>query len=1091
MLIDERIERVRDRVRDGLSESLFEPEATADAAALWRVVRADDPATTPPPLVHRLQAANAVLGRLHHLRYLLRQDLTDLAKAVVCLELVADDHRLVPPALEELVGRFVSQEEQARVGSTLLDASSADPERALLDAGIQLVTLSATGDPSRLSRLCLAHRRRYEQTGFTRDLDRAVERGEQAIAVSSSSETQVRLAEAYLCRYAASPEPQNLRRVVELLECATSRDEQAHAKLGTAYRLLYEHTGDDDALARAVSHGEQGSDQAELSVALLRRFHRDGSPTDLAQALTLVKTNPVAPGTVTGAVLALLTNHEHGGDQADLHHAVQLGDDVLSALSDDDRRRPGILRVVSAARHRRYLSTGAEADLEQATSLARWSMSAFPPHHPDATQAAVDLASIYLTRHRRSGVRAELDEAVELAQRAVTDGCPPEWTATLARALLTRYLLTQALPDLKQAIELGERAVAETSMRDVALPGRQTDLARAHRARHDIHGDPADLDQAVELGTQAVNNTHDTHIDLPWRLSALAATHLDRYQTRHDLTDLDAATALGERAWRHPTAVGRPGRARLAAALANSLLELLDRGGQVASELLTDLTIDLTESHAAELVDQVAGLHAVGALIRAAGDAKRATPVLDSAVALLPALPPREAGWTDRQQRVGDRSGLIEAAVSAHCEAGDPTGAVEIAELGRGVLLAAEANTRADLAGLRDKHPRLADRFDWVCNRLNAPYFPTDQRKQWWARYDSQLAEIRALAGFADFLALPHERDLRPDDGTAVLLNAGRHGGHAVLVRADSAPETVVLPDLRDVDARVEQLLDVVADRSLTRQWRQRRVVPETLAWLWDTVVEPVVDALPPSAFPHRVWWVPTGVLGLLPLHTAGRPGHPGALDLLVSSFIPSLRALHATRNRPTPQARRDVVVAMTNTPGLPGLPGTATEAGALPGTLLRDTEAVIDAVLAALTTSTRAHFACHAVTDPLSPAEGGLRLHDGTLRLPQIGGLRLHEAELAYLSACSTANYGTRHADEVLHLASAFQLAGFRHVIATLWPLTDKIAAQAAHEFYRLLPDTSATGTAAAVLRQVTQGLRSTFPERPDLWAALIHSGP
>jgi CHAT domain-containing protein len=184
--------------------------------------------------------------------------------------------------------------------------------------------------------------------------------------------------------------------------------------------------------------------------------------------------------------------------------------------------------------------------------------------------------------------------------------------------------------------------------------------------------------------------------------------------------------------------------------------------------------------------------------------------------------------------------------------------------------------------------------------------------------------------------------------------------------------------------------------------------------------------------------------------------------------------------------------VAMRHTAGHPDLPGVAEETEALPGTPLRDADAVTGNVLAALAESTWAHFACHAVTDSVSPAEGGLVLHDRVLRLPEIGGMRLAEAELAYLSECSTAHHGRRHADEVLHLASAFQFAGFRHVVATLWPLDDGVAVEAAQAFYRHLPATPAADDAATtVLHRVTRALRDGYPNRPDLWAALVHSGP
>lgn len=482
--------------------------------------------------------------------------------------------------------------------------------------------------------------------------------------------------------------------------------------------------------------------------------------------------------------------------------------------------------------------------------MAQWAHNAFPSHQPGFSQTAVDLAAIHLTRHARSGVRAELERAVELAESVVTESCLPEWTATLGQAWHARYLVTRSLPDLDRAIDLGKRAVSETAAAtDVARPRRQADLATACRTRYGTSADLADLSQAVDLGADAVSRTPDGHVDLPWRLSALAEARLDPYRAERNNADLDAAVELSERAWR---LVGseHPRRVRLAAACASALLERVEGGGQVAPDLLGALVQDVVESRSAARVDQVAGHHAVGVLVLATGKAELATPVLDSAVALLPSLPPREAEWADRQQRVGDRLGLVEAAVSAHCAIGDPAGAVEIAELGRGVLLAHEVNTRVDLAELYARQPRLADKFKWVCERLNTPDFPADERKQWWSDYDKRLAEIRALPGFEGFLAAPRVDNLRPVGGTAVLVNADRHGGHAVLVRADSDPMTVALPDLHGVDNRVKALLDAVSDRSYAGRLRRRRVVPEVLAWLWEAVVDPVVEALPSSDGP-------------------------------------------------------------------------------------------------------------------------------------------------------------------------------------------------------------------------------------------------
>jgi len=248
---------------------------------------------------------------------------------------------------------------------------------------------------------------------------------------------------------------------------------------------------------------------------------------------------------------------------------------------------------------------------------------------------------------------------------------------------------------------------------------------------------------------------------------------------------------------------------------------------------------------------------------------------------------------------------------------------------------------------------------------------------------------------------------------------------------------------------------------------------------------------------------MPAGLLGLLPLHAAGRPGQPGALDRVTSSYTPTLRVLAETRRRAASVVpRRQLNVALRHVPGLPDLPGSAAEAEDLysrhpDSPPLRDRDATTARVLAALPDSTWAHFACHASANFAAPSQSGLRLYDGTLTIPDISGLHMPQAELAYLSACSTANQGLQASDESIHLASAFQIAGFRHVIASLWPVDDDIAATVARSFYQRMDiPAPASGIpvadrAAEVLRQVTLDLRAAHPDRPDLWASLIHSGP
>lgn len=324
-----------------------------------------------------------------------------------------------------------------------------------------------------------------------------------------------------------------------------------------------------------------------------------------------------------------------------------------------------------------------------------------------------------------------------------------------------------------------------------------------------------------------------------------------------------------------------------------------------------------------------------------------------------------------------------------------------------------------------------------------------------------------------------------------MLVNASLQRSDAIVLTAEE-PIHVPLPDLRlaDAERHAAALGEATRDAgSLTGELRGQRVLTEVLGWLWDTTVAPVLDVVDQS----RVWWLPTGVLGLLPLHAAGHPGRRGALDRVVSSYTPTLRALRTSRDRPVTTGRRQLVVALERTPGLPDLPATVAEAAGMPADLppLVDEHATIERVHAALSTASWAHFACHASTNPDAPSTGGLHLHDGVLSIADVSRLDLPDAELAYLSACSTRHTSYRHADESIHLASAFQIAGFRHVIASLWPLADSVAATAADRFYRAVSGAVSADGVAHTLHEITRELRAEHPNQPHLWASLVHSGP
>jgi len=223
-------------------------------------------------------------------------------------------------------------------------------------------------------------------------------------------------------------------------------------------------------------------------------------------------------------------------------------------------------------------------------------------------------------------------------------------------------------------------------------------------------------------------------------------------------------------------------------------------------------------------------------------------------------------------------------------------------------------------------------------------------------------------------------------------------------------------------------------------------------------------------------------------------------MDRVISSYTTTVRGLAYARARQTaPDKTQALIVAVPDAPGTPRLPGTAAEIGVI-NTLIPAAKILPqptrDRVLAALPGQDLVHFACHGHADWANPAAGQLILYDyktNPLTVTDISALHL-TGGLAYLSACDTTVTSPALANEAVHITGAFHLAGYQHVIGTLWPVSDTKAADLAHAFYSYLTTGGTTppeiSRAAAALHAATRRLRGHYPQTPSLWAAHTHTG-
>jgi tetratricopeptide (TPR) repeat protein len=726
-----------------------------------------------------------------------------------------------------------------------------------------------------------------------------------------------------------------------------------------------------------------------------------------------------------------------------------------------------------------YSATRALSDLDEAIRLGREAIE-LAVNDDDEIRALFlyNVACHISIRYSRSGSIAELNEAIELATTAVAltseDSSEklPSRLVTLGDTLLDRFLICRDETDLEQAKQLFQQAVDCSERDNVARADALTNLARIYEVKYDENKIVADLETAIQLTKQA----------------------LDTIPKLESLKDSNA-------------------RARTLTYLAELLDEMYLVDGCVdgLKHIAPSLQSALHMSKRSNMYRVKSGIKALRAYILTE-DWSRALESSEATMGLFMRLTPRSLQNEDRQSVLAYFSGFVSnaAAIALQTNQG-PFIALIILEQGRGVIGANLLEMQTDLTKLQKSYPKLAEKFTKLRDQLDAfsidgpavsvgdnakrPWrLPARRRHYMAGSLDKLINKIRQKPGFEDFMLQPTVKDMQAaaKDGPIVVINMSDFRSDAILIERHQL-RSLPLPQLnsQELKARLRDLY----------QWSQ------FLAWLWDTVTFPILQSLglndapsDPNNLP-RMWWIPIGALGKIPLHAAGRHLDNSAatvMDKVVSSYSASVRAIIDNRRRParTPKALDEaVIVAMKHTPGLSPLNHAVDEASEIRDicrTLnLRTVEPLPhkSCVLDSLQSCKVFHFAGHSNADNLNPLQSYLVLEDWkTSRLAvadllQIN-LRKNAPFLAYLSACGTAQvYEDMHLDESMHLINATQLAGFRHAIGTLWQVRDMVCTALARATYESMRADNMTD------KSVSRGLHKATRMLRDDWVRDIMS--
>ncbi|MET9557656.1 CHAT domain-containing tetratricopeptide repeat protein [Streptomyces sp. NPDC006645] len=882
-----------------------------------------------------------------------------------------------------------------------------------------------------------------------------------------------------------------LREAVDTLPEGHPHLAMALGNLGNALSSLFDRTGELPLLREAATTARRAV---------------DATPAQNAQHAPSLNN--------LGLILQLLTWHT--GDSVPLRGAVEASRAAVAAVADDHPNRGHFLGTLGSALQMNFQRTGESEDIAEAVAVCRAAVAAFPDGHLYRAQQLLGLASALYVQAARDSDAATAAEAVDMARLGVR-ATPGDHVnrnrvlVTLSATLLLRFSHDGDIAGLYEAVDATREAVAITP---AGLPFSASMLNSHAGALHMLSTHTDDtantglLDEILSVSRAAARDE-----------SAAVWTRIASYRSIAVLAARDGA-GVQEALAAAESAVALLPQIGLGA------LDLTDRGhliGEAGSlaGVAAAAALNAGRPHrAVELLEQSRGVLTAESVADGDGDLDRLRSAAPHLARAVEEVRTRRAAL-DRQ---------TPTAVGAPASPEVPVPAVAV-PTPREAPTAVEASTAAETPA-SPAAPTPAQTPTAVESSAPAEARAAARREAQ-GEWDQLLVRIRALDGFSGFLTPPGAADLTAQaaEGPVVYVSAAPTRCDALVLTGDPGDPVRVVPlDRLTNEEAVRRIMalgtaiDATGDPAVDPVGRRtaQRDILGVLAWLWDTITEPVLSALghtgppPPGESWPRVWWCPVGILAYLPLHAAGhhedladdssrRHAPRTVLDRVVSSYTATVRGLararagSRTQERATGPVTRTAIVAVPDAPGAGLLAGAATEADLLTG-LVPGAEVLPDptrsSVLAALPHHRVAHFACHSEPHRTDPWRGRLILQDhrtDPLTVADIGALRL-EGGLAFLSACNTTLTAPRLADEALHMTGAFQLAGYPHVVGTQWPVADRAAHQLATDFYTRLTADGTTpprpARSAEALHHATRRLRAGYPVTPTVWAAHTHTG-
>ncbi|EPS39595.1 hypothetical protein H072_6743 [Dactylellina haptotyla CBS 200.50] len=802
---------------------------------------------------------------------------------------------------------------------------------------------------------------------------------------------------------------------------------------------------------------------------------------------------------------------------------------------------------------------GATSDLEKAIEFGELLVSGSITRDysgktgdaPPETSYRTNLALCYFHRFQVFEDEADITTAIELAEGSIAihgsyEGVNVDGNADLSKDLNNlqafysmKYNTSKDLGDLERSLEYAEKSVGATRIVGPKSSLRSCNLASAHLKYYRITNAAKSLIRAKEILQILINKSKpdpNKHVYLlmsaqcsHWRFKSETGSAEDlRDAIKYATQALDSSqltTGVRERILTNladyyeamytvdnEAASLKKAQGYLQAAFDDSGISQLDR-----------IKYGVRIFWLCSKNEEIFGVDAV-------------TETMIKAARLFQRIVPRYISRDLQENILSGFAHLSSTICSVVLRAGRPAiEAFEVLESARCFLASTAFNAQSDISRLRLRYPKLYQQYEDLrleMSRSEAKRTPSLEdlassnflkRRPFFINQEMETieVEIRKIPDFKFLHLFPSVARLQDLAilGPVVALNTSDLRSDALIITSDSV-RSLSLDSLQHDDV-IAHLGSSEKELSLVSLGQKNREMKKVLSWLWSAAVKPVLSELgflPPTNttdLPH-IWWVTSGILGLAPLHAAGI--YAGVhkectMDFAISSYIPSIKALEFSRRLsmergPNVTENMKMLLVAASNPVEAKSFTFCEEVADIKNITVRsdiETTTLIDPqpikILAHLRNYNIVHFACHGRAIVHNPSASYLETNafGNTLSISSIAKVKHDKAQLAYLSACSSAeNAGGPLIDEAIHLANTFQQSGFPHVVGTLWEAQDECANFIAKQFYKNLfagregLNDLSPGNIALSLHKAILSLRNEPLWKHNIlgWAPFVHIG-